>query len=412
MPGACAHYDTAVVGGGIIGAACAYALFRSKPQRRLALVEPGPVGGKTTAAAAGLVSLLTKRPDTHMPLAAESLRLHEEWRSLVPGTQAHHNGLLLVFDTRQEADAADRLLEDVRRFEPWVKRLGPEEVWDMEPRYIGKRFGALYSAESFRVDARRLAERWIAQVGPVEAAAAPSDAGPDRLLLRAAAGRAVPAGDRWALHTSAGEISARHVVIAAGADTAGLLAPLGWSLPIRSRRGQIAVTLPMPGYLTRSIVAASYLTAKFDDASPPAPGEDSPLDYSFTAVVDDAGRVRLGSTRRFADDDSLREDERVRILHGAGLRLEGFSIDWVESEHAGRRPWTPDGLPLIGPLPELSGLYVAAGHEGDGVVLAPVTGEIIADMIDRRPQRMDAGALRPDRFGRVWMPADSQSDTA
>ena len=46
---------------------------------------------------------------------------------------------------------------------------------------------------------------------------------------------------------------------------------------------------------------------------------------------------------------------------------------------AGLRPYTPDGLPILGPLAELPGLIMAAGHEGDGIALAPVTGKKVAE---------------------------------
>jgi sarcosine oxidase subunit beta len=48
---------------------------------------------------------------------------------------------------------------------------------------------------------------------------------------------------------------------------------------------------------------------------------------------------------------------------------------------AGLRPYTPDGLPILGPAPGVDNMYIAAGHEGDGIALAPITGELMAQMI-------------------------------
>jgi glycine/D-amino acid oxidase-like deaminating enzyme len=73
--------------------------------------------------------------------------------------------------------------------------------------------------------------------------------------------------------------------------------------------------------------------------------------------------------------------------------------------YAGLRPWSPDHLPLIGPVDGVSGLYLATGHEGAGIGLAPVTGEVIArwltDPAHGKSQTTSGPAwtVRPGRFG-------------
>jgi glycine/D-amino acid oxidase-like deaminating enzyme len=65
---------------------------------------------------------------------------------------------------------------------------------------------------------------------------------------------------------------------------------------------------------------------------------------------------------------------------------------------AGLRPWTPDRLPLVGPVPGRAGLFLASGHEGLGLTLAPLTGEIVAGTLCGEPLVPDAVALLPGRF--------------
>lgn len=404
------HFDAAVVGGGIIGAACAYALGQERAIGRLVLLERDEVGGGVTSAAAGLCTLLTKRPDLQIALAAESMRFHEDWAARLPGVPLHRAPTLMVFEAPEEALAADVMLESVRRFDPWVERLSPGEVAVREPAWCGPCHGGLLSPGGFRVDPPRLAEHWAAHaVGPA-VIGLPGDPG-SRLRLCAELEELDDRAGSWFLRTSAGDLTADHVVLAAGLETAGLAARLGWVLPLRSRRGQMAIAEPPPGFLRNHVLAAEYLAAKFDAGPPADPEEEGPLEYSFAAVLDGDAGVWIGSTRRFAADGRLRGDERIRLLHGAMQRLRGFDPGWVTDERSGRRPWTPDGLPLIGRLPDRPNLYVAAGHEGDGVMLAPVTGRIIADLIIGRTPRLDTAPLRPDRFGRRWMPVSDQTDT-
>jgi len=65
---------------------------------------------------------------------------------------------------------------------------------------------------------------------------------------------------------------------------------------------------------------------------------------------------------------------------------------------AGLRPGTPDGLPLIGRIPGWHGVTLAAGHFRDGILLAPVTGELVADLVARRSPRLPLEAFDPGRF--------------
>jgi len=65
---------------------------------------------------------------------------------------------------------------------------------------------------------------------------------------------------------------------------------------------------------------------------------------------------------------------------------------------AGLRPSTPDGLPILGPVPNVEGLFIAAGHEGDGIALSPITGQIIAEWIAEGSPSMDVSSFKVERF--------------
>jgi sarcosine oxidase subunit beta len=65
---------------------------------------------------------------------------------------------------------------------------------------------------------------------------------------------------------------------------------------------------------------------------------------------------------------------------------------------AGLRPSTPDGLPVLGPVPDVEGFFVAAGHEGDGIALSPITGQIIAQWIAEGSPGMDVSPFSLERF--------------
>jgi glycine oxidase len=124
-------------------------------------------------------------------------------------------------------------------------------------------------------------------------------------------------------------------------------------------RGQI-VCVDAPHPALRSIVwgPGAYLVPKLD------------------------GSVVVGATSEHAGFDRRVTAAGVAALLEAATRLVPALGDAsFRSAWAGLRPATPDGLPLVGPLPELDGLAVAAGHYRNGVLLSPVTGRMVADGI-------------------------------
>jgi glycine oxidase len=83
----------------------------------------------------------------------------------------------------------------------------------------------------------------------------------------------------------------------------------------------------------------------------------------------------------------------------AGALAPGLRHGEVASAWAGLRPGSPDGLPVIGRLPGWENVYVATGHFRNGILLAPVTGKLIAQLIAGGETEVPLGPFRPERFG-------------
>ncbi len=168
---------------------------------------------------------------------------------------------------------------------------------------------------------------------------------------------------RWALQTVPGDpVTADRVVIAAGLPTAPLLRRLGVRVPLMGARGY-SVTLAGRGTPPRH---ALYLAEAKLGLSP------------FDGGVRIAGVFELGAKK-----DEPEPGVGERLLAAARPYLAGWRPDPdapVEA-WAGLRPATPDGLPLIGALPGLDGLYLATGHGMLGVTLAPATAELLAPLV-------------------------------
>lgn len=364
--------DAVVVGGGVIGCSVAYHLARAGTD--VVLLERGELAGAASGAAAGM---------------------------LLPVGEADAKGAFLSFGLRSLALFPD-LVDEVRErsgIDPEYEPSGALHVADSEAR-----------ARRLRAKARDLADggtRWLdaaelraraPQLGAqVRGALWSPREGHVRspLLTRALAAAAQQLGTRVetgvevlsllrsggrvaGVATSAGEIAAESVVLCTGAWTQRFAAEAGGAglFPLEPVRGQI-VSLASPRPAAREILVGGdvYLVPKRD------------------------GSVVAGATEeRVGFDDQVTAEGVSTLLRGA-FRLAPELADCAFlGAWSGLRPATPDGLPLIGPVPGASGLYVAAGHFRNGVLLSAVTGRILADCVVGRALPDDAQPFSPERF--------------
>ena len=168
--------------------------------------------------------------------------------------------------------------------------------------------------------------------------------------------------DGWTLTTDNGEIRAEKVVVAAGLPSVGLLSRFGGQVAVQPARGY-SVTIRGEGTPPRH---ALYLAEAKIGLSP----------YSNGVRV--AGVFELGATRAEAPAGA-----GERLLAAARPYLSGWrpEAEGPLTTWAGLRPATADGLPLIGELPGYRGLFVATGHGMLGVTLAPATAALLAPLV-------------------------------
>jgi D-amino-acid dehydrogenase len=166
----------------------------------------------------------------------------------------------------------------------------------------------------------------------------------------------------WELATPDGAVTARQVVIAAGLPTAPLLRRLGVRVPLMGARGH-SVTIAGRGTPPRH---ALYLAEAKLGLSP------------FAGGVRVAGVFELG-----ARTTDVAPGTGERLLAAARPYLAGWQpdVDGPVEAWSGLRPATPDGLPLIGELAGLAGVYLATGHGMLGVTLAPATADLLAPLV-------------------------------
>jgi D-amino-acid dehydrogenase len=167
------------------------------------------------------------------------------------------------------------------------------------------------------------------------------------------------------------------VVVCAGIGSRPLLAPFGMHAPLQSIRGY---HIELPGQ---------------------PPFLDAPVVYTreHTLVTPMAGRLRASSYMEFADANAAPDPRKPARLRRTVQKL-GFVCDSDGPSWVGARPVLPDYLPGIGRVPggPLQ-LYYAIGHQHIGLTLAPITAELIADLVAERTPRLPIAAFDLQRFG-------------
>jgi len=185
-----------------------------------------------------------------------------------------------------------------------------------------------------------------------------------------------------AVRTTSGEIAGDEFVLASGAWSPDLVRELGWRLPMQAGKGY-SLTLPQPVELPQ---ICSILTE------------------ARVAVTPMDGALRIGGTMEIA---GMNEHISPRRVRGIVQALPRYYPRFRAEHFAGIEPWcglrpcSPDGLPYLGRTQAAENLIVATGHAMMGLSLAPITGELAAQLVDREPPRFDLSLLSPDRFAHV-----------
>jgi sarcosine oxidase subunit beta len=193
--------------------------------------------------------------------------------------------------------------------------------------------------------------------------------------------------------TTRGNIETRVVVNAAGVHATEIGKMIDVEIPIKPRRGQILVTEALPPLLARGLLSAKYLVAKYN----PSLAETGELGVSIEQTK--SGGFLLGSTREFVGFDRRTTWSAMKQIALQTSRILPVLREVrVIRTFAGLRPYTPDGLPILGPVRNMEGFFMAAGHEGDGIALSPITGHLIAEWIAEGSPGMDLSEFSLERF--------------
>lgn len=414
--------DVAVVGGGIVGLACAYALARRG--LRVALFEKGRLGGEQSSRNWGFVRQQGRDP-VETPLMAASNRL---WRGLEAELSAdvewEQGGNLALAATEADLARYENAAAVCRQFGIKTDLLTREAVARLVPGLEGPYLAGLYTDSDGQAD-------------PVKATLAFARAaerhGARLHACCAVEGLTTRNGRIAGVVTEQGEVEAAHVVCAAGAHATRLARMVGLPLPQRMVRSTVALTAPLPA-ITKTAVWGLGVAFRQARGGGMVLGRASAGSAIHDLTLDSFRHLRLFLPMYLENREFLRMrvgrplwDDLRRSLPGPSARRHPFAhtVDAeptpspetaetcrqafvrhfpalgdvrLERSWAGIIDATPDLVPVVGEARALPGFVVATGFSGHGFAMAPIVGRLVAELIvDGRPS-LDLRGLRLERF--------------
>lgn len=382
-------YDVAVIGAGVIGTSCAYHLV--KKGLSVALVDRNNVARGTSSHCDAVALIVDKQPGVDAAMGYASIqRFLELQNELDSDFELHQRGCLYACDTEQEMEVAAQYARDMQADGYNVNALSPKELLEHEPFLAKDLIGGLFSDIDLGLNPYKLCFAFVDTV---------LGKGLDLYTYTNVTGVRLDGEKRvQGVDTDKGFIPCGKVVDACGVWSPEIGRMAGLEIPVEPRKGVILVSAPSFKFCNQKVQEFGYMISKFSNHECKRDPELEKYEVSFVIEPTDANNVLIGSSRNFAGYDISTEMEIIHVIAKRAIRFYPILKDLnCIRTYAGLRPFLADHLPLITQVDEVPGYYIATGHEGDGISMAPTTGRLISELIAGEEPYLD---LTPFSFNR------------
>lgn len=381
--------DVAVIGAGIIGASAAY--FNAKAGADVVLIDRGDIAEGTSSRSDGNILVCDKMPGFDALFAKASQDMFDSLsRELDYPIEWRRKGSLFLVENEEEFGIAAKFCEDMKACGLPMRMMDRYEIHEDEPYLAEDLYGGLETA----------CDGSVYPIGLCLGMALGAQKLGAELMLHTAVTGIDRDGGAFVIHCGGKDVAAKNIVDCAGVWSPAIGRMVGLEIPVRARQGQILVSEKTFRVGRRKVHEFGYLIAKFgtDGYRRPVSERVERNGVAFVFEPTASDNFLIGSSRRFAGEDVSSDIEVMQAMAERAVRFFPVIRDIkIIRAYSGLRPFTPDHMPIISDTP-LPGFYIAAGHEGDGIGLSPVTGRCIADMIAGKAPLMDLSPVSYRRF--------------
>ncbi|MEK4694752.1 FAD-dependent oxidoreductase [Bacillus sp. FSL M8-0063] len=382
------HCDVLIIGGGIIG--CSIAYYTSKYGRDVTIIEKGEFVSGTSSRCDGNILAIDKDPgfDSQMSLVSQKL-VNDLSEELEHSFEYRAPGSILVCESDEEMAAAQQWVNRQKEVGLPFRMLDRQDIRAESPFFADDLLGGLECATDSTVNPYLLAFSLLAESKKMGAKA--FNYTEVKEMKRDIDGSFI-------VETTNGTFTAKQVVNAAGVWAPKIGEMLDVNIPIEPRKGHIIVASRQQHVGCRKVMEFGYLISKF--------GGKRKVDaltekYGIALVFEptESQNFLIGSSREFVGFHTKINNEVIKCIANRAIRFYPKMADMmVIRSYAGLRPWTEDHLPIISRVEHIPNYFIAAGHEGDGISLAAVTGKVIEELLNEKETIIPIEPLRLSRF--------------
>ena len=367
-------FDVVVIGGGIVGAACALECAAEKLS--VAIVEARMIGGGATAAGMGHLVVMDDS-EAQFALTRYSQLLWQELSDELPPTVEHDAcGTIWVAVDEDEMQEVFRKQKFYSERGVAVEALDQQSLYEAEPNLRPGLAGGLRVPGDSVIYPPCAAQFFV-----------------DRAIKRGAqlfVGRTVEAVTPEGVRLRDGSSIDAGLVVNAAGSWSPQLTP---ELSVKKRKGHLVITDRYPGFLQHQLVELGYLKSAHSVTA------DS---VAFNIQPRKTGQLLIGSSRQFGANDAACDPSIIsRMVARAIEYLPALGKLTALRAWTGFRAATPDKLPLIGPHGENDSFYLATGHEGLGITTSLGTAKLLVDQIVNRSSAIPIQPYLPSRMATV-----------
>lgn len=383
-------YDVVVIGGGIIGLSTAYYLLKSG--KRVLLVEKEQFGAGASGACDDMILLQSKKPGISLQLALESIEMYRSLsKELGMDVEFESRGGMILIENVQQLGVMEEYVEQQRKYGLDVSIIDKNEVKKRQPHVRDGIIASTYSTRDSQVNPLKVMRGFLknsSRMGLVS-------------IKEVNIKEINSVKDHWTLSFENGEVvDTQYIVNAAGAWSPEIGKMIGIDIPIAPKKGQIVVTEQIPPIGETNVWSAEYIVSKLQPELYTKKDDIRSrlgIGFSFTQTTD--GNYMIGSTRENVGFDRETDLVALNILIDQAVKFFPIlkNVNMIRS-FAGLRPASADGKSIMGEVESRKGFYIASGHEGDGIALAPITGRLISDMINGIKTQYNIEELNIKRF--------------
>lgn len=361
--------DIVIIGGGVIGTSIFYHL--AKNNINVFLLERKTIASGASGACEGTIFLQTKKPGIHLKMAIESARMFKKLEEeLDYDIEYISKGAMVVIPDQVQFETMRLFVQEQCNNGLKVELLSQKAAKNREPALSDAIVGATYCAEDGQVNPIRLTYGFAEAGKRFKKAKIFNNVNVEGIKIIKNRVKGVI--------TEKGVINTNIVINAAGAYAPKIGEMVCLNIPIIPRRGQVLVSEEAQDIVKGIICTSNYIAHKYNPEIKNTNGTGAGLIVEPTA----SKNYLIGATREFAGYNPRVTYGGIKsIAKNVSSLIPAFRNISIIRSFAGLRPYTEDGLPILGNVEGIEGFIMAAGHEGDGIALSPITGKLISELI-------------------------------